>query len=261
MTETSETSDVAVTLDERVLTIRLDRVKKKNALTLAMYDAMNAALQRAVDDPQIRVVVLRGADGCFTAGNDLADFMQRPPTSADSPVGRFLGLLGSFPKPLVAAVSGVAIGVGTTLLLHCDLVYAASDARLQLPFVPLGLSPEAGSSVLLPQLVGHARASELLLFGEPFDAATALALGLVNRVLEPAQLYDYVQSRAHALAALPPASIRLTKRLLREGGRETLTACMAAEAEAFFERLRSPEAAEAMSAFFGKRKPDFSRFD
>jgi enoyl-CoA hydratase/carnithine racemase len=255
------TDEVRVDVTDRVLTIALARPAKKNALTLAMYEVITAALARAKDDPQIRVVLVRGSEGCFTAGNDLADFMQRPPTSADSPVGRFLDLLVTHPKPIVAAVDGIAIGVGTTMLLHCDLVYATKDTRFQLPFVPLGLSPEAGSSMLLPLLCGHARAAELLLLGEPFDGARAYELGLVNRVVERDLLQAYAQERAAAIAALPPASVRLTKRLMRAPMRAQLEAAMQEEGNAFFERLRSPEAAEAMSAFFAKRKPDFSRFE
>jgi enoyl-CoA hydratase/carnithine racemase len=257
----SDSTDVRVELADHVLTLVIDRPAKKNALTLAMYEAMTAALVRAREDASIRVILLRGANGVFTAGNDLLDFMQKPPTSADSPVGRFLEALASHPKPLVAAVEGIAIGVGTTMLLHCDLVYAAASTRFQLPFVPLGLGPEAASSLLLPQLCGHQRAAELLLFGEPFDGARALDLGLVNRVVEPEDLHEFARERAVTLATLPPASIRLTKRLLRAPVRASLEAVMHDESTAFFERLRSPEAAEAMSAFFAKRKPDFSRFE
>jgi len=256
------TSDeVQVDVTDRVLTIALVRPKKKNALTLAMYEVITAALARAKDDAQIRVVVVRGVEGCFTAGNDLADFMQRPPTSSDSPVGRFLDLLVTHPKPIVAAVDGIAIGVGTTMLLHCDLVYATKETRFGLPFVPLGLGPEAGSSMLLPLLCGHARAAELLLLGEPFDGVRAYELGLVNRLVEREGLHAFAHERALAIAALPPASVRLTKRLMRAPVRAQLEAAMQDEGAAFFERLRSPEAAEAMSAFFAKRKPDFSRFE
>ncbi|MBX7084600.1 MAG: enoyl-CoA hydratase [Nannocystaceae bacterium] len=257
----SESSEIAVALDQHVLTITIDRAAKKNALTLAMYDAMTAALQRARDDAAVRVIVLRGSGGHFTAGNDLMDFMQQPPSSNDSPVGRFLDLLVTHPKPILAAVEGVAIGIGTTLLLHCDLVWAATGARLQLPFVPLGLSPEAGSSLLLAQRCGHVRAAELLLLGEPFGPERARELGLVNEVVEATALHDRVRERAAAIAALPPASVRATKALMRAPVLAALQTVMHSEAEVFFARLRSPEAAEAMSAFFGKRRPDFSRFE
>lgn len=253
--------EIQIDVADRVLTLSFARSAKKNALTLAMYDAMTAALVRARDDAQIRVVLVRGNGGVFTSGNDLADFMRNPPTSADSPVGRFLETFVTFAKPIVAAVDGVAIGVGTTMLLHCDLVYATDDARLQLPFVPLGLGPEAGSSLLLPLLCGHQRAAELLLFGEPFDGKRAVELGLVSRTMAQGELHEFARARAVALAALPPASIRLTKRLLRAPLAAGLEAAMNDESTAFFERLRSPEAMEAMSAFFAKRKPDFSRFE
>jgi enoyl-CoA hydratase/carnithine racemase len=257
----TEIDEVRVDVTDRVMTIALARPAKKNALTLAMYDVITAALVRARDDAQIRVVLVRGSEGCFTAGNDLADFMQRPPTSADSPVGRFLDVLVTHPKPIIAAVDGIALGVGTTMLLHCDLVFATRETRFGLPFVPLGLSPEAGSSMLLPLLCGHARAAELLLLGEPFDGSRALELGIVNRLVERDALHAFTTEKARAIAALPPASVRLTKRLMRAPIRAQLEAAMQDEGAAFFERLRSPEAAEAMSAFFAKRKPDFSRFE
>jgi enoyl-CoA hydratase/carnithine racemase len=252
---------VTATLDDRVLVVALARVAKKNALTVAMYEELVAALERAQSDPKIRVVLVRGEGGVFTAGNDLQDFMQRPPTSADSPVGRFLELIVRFGKPMIAAVEGPAIGVGTTMLLHCDLVYAAEGTRFQLPFVPLGLCPEAASSALLPALAGRALASELLLFGEPFGPDVAQRIGLVNRVLAPAELHPFALARAHALAALPPASVRLTKSLMLAAERERMEAALARESESFFERLRSPEAAEALQSFFLKKKPDFSRFE
>lgn len=253
-------SDIVTETDAGVFHIAFARPAKKNALTLAMYEGLCAALATASSDPNIRVVVLRGEGGSFTAGNDLADFMQNPPSSSDSPVGRFLEALVRFAKPIVAAVEGPAIGVGTTMLLHCDLVYAATGSRLQMPFVPLGLSPEAGSSYLLPRLAGHPRAAELLLLGEPFGPELAREIGLVLEVLAPDQLHARVRERAAAIAALPPASVRLTKQLMRAPIVAALGDALTAESTAFFERLRSPEAAEAMQAFFMKRKPDFSRF-
>ncbi len=252
--------DIITRADAGVLHVSFSRPNKKNALTLAMYDGLCAALAEASNDPKIRVVVLRGEGGTFTGGNDLADFMQNPPSSSDSPVGRFLLALSQFAKPIIAAVEGPAIGVGTTMLLHCDLVYAAHGTRFQMPFVPLGLSPEAGSSYLLPRLVGHPRAAELLLFGEPFGPELAREVGLVLEVLPPEELHSRARERATALAALPPASVRLTKQLMRGPIAAELSAALAAESTAFFARLRSPEAAEAMQAFFMKRKPDFSSF-
>ena len=251
---------VVLETSDRVLTIRLARAEKKNALTLAMYDAMSTALEQAAVDPEVRVVLLRGSEGVFTAGNDLGDFMKNPPSSLDSPVGRFLKVLVEFPKPIVVAVEGAAIGVGTTMLLHCDLVYAAEGTRFALPFTTLGLSPEAASTVLLPLLCGRLRASELLLFGEKFDTNVAREIGLVNAVLAPEALHAHAQQRAAALAALPPASVRATKRLMGDAQRAAVHEALVREGEVFFERLRSPEAAEAMQAFFERRVPDFSRF-
>jgi enoyl-CoA hydratase/carnithine racemase len=248
-------------MSDRVLTLRLARPDKKNALTQSMYEALTDGLAHAAESPAVRVVLLRGTDGVFTSGNDLTDFMQSPPSKLDSPVGRFLEALVELPKPIVAAVDGAAIGVGTTMLLHCDLVYAAEDTRFALPFTTLGLSPEAASTLLLPLLCGRARASELLLLGERFDAGTAKELGLVNAVLAPDELHAHARARATALAALPPASVRATKRLIGDAGREAVRAALQREGEVFFERLRSPEAAEAMKAFFERRAPDFSRFE
>jgi enoyl-CoA hydratase/carnithine racemase len=250
-------NEITVTEGSGVLEITLNRAARKNALSLAMYDAMTAALARASAEASVRVVLIKGTDGVFTSGNDLKDFMQSPPTSEDSPVMRFLAALAAFDKPLVAAVSGHAIGIGTTLLLHCDLVYAADDARLQLPFVNLALVPEAASSFLLPRLVGHARASELLFFGEPFDAATARELGIVNAVFPADQLLAEARRRVQTLVAMPPEALRQTKRLLKAPVAEETRARMRIEGAAFMERLGSPEVAEAIGAFFEKRKPIF----
>jgi enoyl-CoA hydratase/carnithine racemase len=244
-----------------VLTLQIARPEKKNALTLAMYEALTTGLEHAARSPEVRVVLVRGTDGVFTSGNDLGDFMKSPPSTMDSPVGRFLQALVEHPKPIVAAVDGAAIGVGTTMLLHCDLVYAARGTRFALPFTTLGLSPEAASTLLLPLLCGRARASELLLLGERFDDEVAREIGLVNDVLPPDALHAHAAARASALAALPPASVRLTKRLIDDGRREAVLATLRREGEVFFERLRSPEAAEAMQAFFERRAPDFSRFE
>lgn len=242
-----------------VRTITLTRPEKKNALTLAMYVRLTELFHEASADPGVRVVILTGAGSAFTAGNDLADFMGAPAFDAGTPVLRFLATLVDFEKPLVAAVNGAAVGIGTTALLHCDLAYAASSARFQLPFVNLGLVPEAASSVLLPALAGHVRAAELLLFGEPFDAATALRMGLVNEVLPDAELLPRVQARCAGLAERPPEAVRETKRLLRAPQRAAIHEAIAREAGVFQQRLGSPEVAEAISAFFEKRRPDFSR--
>lgn len=248
-------------VSDRVLTVTFDRPDKKNALTLAMYDAMTARLREAAEDPQVRVVLLRGAGGVFTAGNDLGDFMKNPPSSTDSPVGRFLETLIPYAKPIIAAVDGVAIGVGTTMLMHCDASYAAVGTKFSMPFVPLGLCPEAASSYLLPRIAGRARASELLLFGDRFGPETALELGLINAVLPVGEMQAHALARAKTLAELPPEAVRITKRLIRDGLNDGVHTALERESTLFFERLRSAEAAESMAAFFAKRKPDFSKFE
>ncbi|MBX3177034.1 MAG: enoyl-CoA hydratase [Candidatus Hydrogenedentes bacterium] len=248
-------------LADRVLTLRLNRPEKKNALTVAMYQDLADALRDAANDHAVRAVLIRGTDGCFTAGNDLFDFMQHPPTGEDAPVGHFLDAIATFPKPLVAMVDGIAIGIGTTLLLHCDLVYASDAARFRLPFVNLGLCPEAGSSLLMPRLAGTARASELLLLGREFGAEEAREIGLVNAVRPADALEDLVQERLQALAAQPPAAVRASKALIRAQDRDAIAQVMRAEFAEFMARLMSPEAAEAFQAFAEKRAPDFSTFE
>ena len=243
-----------------VLRIELNRPDKKNALTIAMYRALGDALQSAQADPAVRAVLLHGKPEVFSSGNDLADFLADPPKGQDAPPFRFLRLLSHFDKPIVAAASGMAIGIGTTMLLHCDLVYAAAGTRFHLPFVNLALTPEAGSSLLLPRLAGWQRAAELLLLGEPFSAERARELGFVNEVLAPQELLGKARAAALALAAKPPAALRRTKALMRSGLIAALEHAMSEEAVAFGERLASPEAKEAFSAFLEKRKPDFSRF-
>lgn len=262
MSEPSETSPhVRVEIDGGICTITFHRPRKKNALTVAMYEAIVAGFDAARSRADVRVILLRGSEGVFTAGNDLADFMQAPPTGPDSPVARLLSNLVACEKPIVAAVQGVAIGIGVTMLLHCDLVYAGENARFQMPFVNLGLCPEAASSYLLPRLMGHQRAAELLLLGEPFSAAVAHEYGLVNQVLADEAVLDRAQQIAGVLAKKPPKAIRESKRLMRAGQREAIERAMAAEAEVFVAGLRSPEAAEAFQAFFQKREPDFSKFE
>lgn len=242
-----------------VLHVTLARPEKKNALTLGMYDALREALEAAAD-PAIRVVLLTGSEGTFTAGNDLSDFVANPPRDESSPVFRFLRAVSAFEKPIVAAVAGAAVGIGTTVLLHCDLVYAAPSARFALPFTKLGLCPEAASSYLLPLVVGHAKAAEWLLLGEAFSAEEAHAAGLVNALVPEGELLDRATARAEAIAALPPASVRLTKQFIRAPHAEAIQRTMEAEADQFLVRLQSEEAAEAFTAFFEKRAPDFSRF-
>lgn len=251
---------ILTTTDDGVLRITIDRPEKKNALTVAMYATLADTLRKAEATPDVRVVLIHGSGDAFTAGNDLADFVQHPPTDESSPVFQFLDAISTATKPVVAAVHGPAIGIGTTLLLHCDLVYATRDARLQMPFVTLGLCPEAASSYLLPLAVGPARAAELLLLGDPFSGEDARDWGLVNEVVSEEHLLEVAMEKARALAARPPASVRLTKSFLRRAHGEAVQTTIRDEAEAFLDRLQSPEAAEAFTAFFEKRKPDFSSF-
>lgn len=250
---------IQVSRAEGVLEIRFDRPDKKNAITAAMYAAMADALAEAASDATVRVVLFSGSGDSFTAGNDLGDFLAAPPQDFDQPVFRFLRAIASAEKVLMAAVQGAAVGIGTTLLLHCDLVVAGRSARLALPFVNLGLVPEAASSLLLPRLVGHQRATELLVLGEPLDAARAWELGLVNRLVEDGALLETARQLARQVAERPPAAVRLTKRLLK-GGTSGVGERMVEEAALFAERLRSAEFREAASAFFDKRPADFSQF-
>lgn len=244
-----------------LLRIELNRPEKKNALTIAMYRALGDALQAASADAGVRAVLLHGRAEVFSSGNDVADFLAEPPRGEDFAPFRFLRVLGHFDKPLVAAVGGAAIGIGTTMLLHCDLVYAAPGARFQLPFASLGLVPEAASSLLLPRLAGWQKAAELLMLGEPFTAETAREIGLVNELVAPERLIESAMAKARALAAKPPAALRATKALMKQGLIAGIDDAMTRELREFTERLRSPEAKEAFAAFLEKRKPDFSKFN
>jgi enoyl-CoA hydratase/carnithine racemase len=243
-----------------VATIEIARPEKKNALTTAMYQAMADALRAATDDAGVRAVLISGQPEVFTSGNDIEDFMQRPPQSMDSPVFQFMRALVEIDKPVVAAVTGAAIGIGTTMLLHCDLVYVSDEARLAMPFVSLGLVPEFASSVLLPALMGHRRAAEKLLLGDPFSAEVAVECGLANAVLPAAEVVKHARRVAERFNALPPAAVRESKRLMRRIGKEAIFEAIKTEGELFSARLRSPEAKEAFQAFFQKRQPDFSKF-
>jgi enoyl-CoA hydratase/carnithine racemase len=247
-----------------VATIEIARPEKKNALTVAMYQAMADALNAARQDSSVRAVLITGQPGVFTSGNDIEDFMSRPPGQGseglDSPVFRFMQALLACDKPVVAAVTGAAIGIGTTMLLHCDLVYVADDARLAMPFVSLGLVPEFASSLLVPQLMGHRRAAEKLLLGDPFTADQAVECGIANAVLPAGEVVNHARRVAERFNALPPGAVREAKQLLRAPQREQIESTIRTEGALFAKRLRSPEAMEAFQAFFQKRKPDFSKF-
>lgn len=244
-----------------VASIEIARPEKKNALTQAMYQAMADALVAAQADTTVRAILISGQPGIFTSGNDIEDFMQRPPQGMESPVFRFMHALEGCEKPVVAAVTGAAVGIGTTLLLHCDFVYVSDEARLAMPFVSLGLVPEYASSLLVPQLMGHVKAAEKLLLGDPFTAAEAVEVGLANAVLPATEVLNHARRVAERFNALPPGAVRDSKRLMKVAQRNQVKASIAAEGEVFGQRLRSPEAMEAFQAFFQKRKPDFSKFD
>jgi enoyl-CoA hydratase/carnithine racemase len=246
---------------DRVARIELARLDKKNALTGEMYRQLGDAFARADADPQVRSVLVHGSPTCFCAGNDVSDFLQRGPGDGPSPAFHFMRNLSGARKPVVAAVGGPAVGIGTTLLLHCDLVYAAPGTKFQLPFVPLGIVPEFASTLLLPLVAGYQRAAELLLLGAPFGAEQGLAAGIVTKIVPDAELLDHARGVALQLAALPPSSVRLTKDLMKRRTARAATEQMAEEWEIFRERLGSPEAREAFTAFFEKRKPDFSKFE
>ena len=252
-------TELLVTQTGPVLEIVFNRPEKKNALTRAMYAGVVEAFHRADEDSTIRAVILSGAGDTFTSGNDIKDFQVRAESNNEPAASPFLTALSSLTKPLVGAVNGAAIGVGTTMLAHADIVVAATSARFMMPFTALGLVPEAASSLLFPRLVGHQRASALLLLGEAIDAVTALDWGFVNKVVNDDDLMTTARGIAARLAALPPASIRLTKNLIKNG-KTDVAARIDEELVLFRERLQSPEAAEAFQAFVEKRKPDFSRF-
>ena len=243
-----------------VATIEIARPEKKNAITIAMYQQMADALYDAQLDSGVRAVLITGRPGIFTSGNDLEDFMKRPPQSEDSPVFQFMKALISCEKPVVAAVTGAAIGIGTTLLLHCDLVYVSDDARLAMPFTSLGLVPEFASSLMVPRLLGPVRAAEKLLLGDPFTAAEAVECGIANAVLPAAEVLNHARRVAERFNQLPPGAVRESKRLMRAALADQIVPVIQKEAEIFGQRLRSPEAREAFQAFFEKRKPDFSKF-
>lgn len=247
-----------------VATIEIARPEKKNALTVAMYQAMADALNAAREDGAVRAVLITGQPGIFTSGNDVEDFLTRPPgqgsDSMDSPVFRFMRALLDCDKPVVAAVTGAAIGIGTTMLLHCDFVYVSDEARLAMPFVALGLVPEYASSLVVPQLMGHRRAAEKLLLGDPFTPERAVECGIASAVLPAGEVVAHARRVAERFNALPPGAVREAKQLMRAPERERLLQTIRTEGEIFGRRLRSPEAMEAFQAFLQKRKPDFSRF-
>lgn len=251
---------ITVEIQDRIQILRLNRPDKKNALLVAMYQALVDAMKAAEADDAVRAVIITGSEECFTSGNDVMDFMTAPPSDDSSPVAQFLAILPAFTKPLIAAVEGNAIGIGTTLLLHCDLVYAGNSSKFRMPFVNLGLCPEAASSYLLPAIMGTTRASELLLLGEVFTADKAKEYGIINEITDAGAALDAALKAAATLAKQPPAALRLSKSLIRRGSAQAIAEAMKVEGQEFMARLVSPEAAEAFSAFAERREPNFDAF-
>ena len=252
-------SDILTHTDAGVMTITFNRLDKKNSITAAMYAAMADAVALAATDASVRVVLFQGHESIFSAGNDIGDFLNQPPSTQESPVFRFLRGIATFEKPLLAAVAGPAVGIGTTMLFHCDLVYAGDNAAFSMPFVNLGLCPEAASRLLAPRMFGYHRAAEALLMGEPFFAEAAQEVGLVNRVVPPTEVNGYAQAQARKLAAKPLSSLIATKRLMKGGDQQAVLQMMDEEGRDFGRMLREPAAKEAFGAFMEKRKPDFSK--
>ena len=251
---------IAYLTDQGVATLTIDRPAKKNAITGEMYEQFVAHLGTAAADPAVRAVLITGAGGTFTAGNDLKDFANPRFAQADSPVLSFMQGLAAFEKPAVAAVQGLAVGIGVTMLLHCDLVYAADDASFSMPFTGLGLVPEFASTYLLPLVAGRVRAAEKLLLGKPFPAHEAVVMGIANAVLPATEVLPHAQKVARAFTSLPPGAVRDTKRLLREAQAAQVKDAIFREAAYFGPRLAGAEAREAIAAIIEKRTPDFSKF-
>jgi len=242
-----------------VMTVRFNRPEKKNSLTMEMYDALANACRTAAADPNVRVVVFTGNGDIFCAGNDLKEFLDPSSTLPDRPVFHFMHAMSTMPKPVIAAVNGAAIGIGVTMLLHCDFIYAVPGARFQVPFVNLAITPEFASSLLLARVIGVRSANEMLLLGESFTAQRALTDGLINEIVPAENLMATVAAKAKALAALPPRALRETKAQMR-GDIAEITARMKLENKVLNESMKTPELKEAVQAFFEKRPADFSRF-
>ena len=245
---------VLYSLDAGVCIIQINRPEKKNALTHSMYKALADGLKEADTDSAVKVILLRGTQDCFTSGNDVNDFVASEERSSERPSVQFMKALANLRKPLIAAVNGLGIGIGTTMLMHCDLVYAATDSFLQLPFTRLGLCPEAGSSFLAPQIMGHQRAAELLLLGERFSASKAQEYGLVNEVLDAQSVLPHALEKAHALAALPSEAVQTSKHLLKRNQNGSLEETIAIELVNFSRLLQSPEAQAIVQAFLERKR-------
>src|SRR6476660_6331286 len=251
-------NDIITERSGHILRIQLNRPEKKNAMTVAMYITLADLLNDAAKDDQIRVVLWHGAGDSFSAGNDIEDFLKNPPGPGKSPQAELIDALVNFDKPIVAAVQGAAIGGGTTMLTHCDFVFAGESAKFQMPFVNLAVVPEFGSSYSVPARIGHLRAAELILLGEPFNASRAAELGLVTRVVPDQELLATATKTASALAEKPPRALQACKRLMRSSTRELLERAVKLELQEFAVRVRSAEAKEAFTAFLEKRRPNFT---
>jgi enoyl-CoA hydratase/carnithine racemase len=251
--------EIITELSDNILRVQLNRPSKKNAMTLAMYAVLAEELDRADKTDDVRVVLVHGAGDSFTAGNDIADFVSHPPGPGDSPQARFLDALIRFSKPLVAAVHGFAVGGGTTMLLHFDLVYAAESTRFQVPFINLALVPELASSYTMPTQLGYLRAAETILLGEPFSAARANELGMVTAVVPDPNVWDKAMEAAVRLAGKPAEALRACKKLIKAPEQDAIREAVTRELNEFAVRVRSAEAKGAFAAFLGKRKPDYSR--
>jgi enoyl-CoA hydratase/carnithine racemase len=253
-----DTAEILTERSETVLRVQFNRPDKKNALTTSMYTAVAELLNAANIDDGIRVVLLHGVGDSFSAGNDLGDFLNHPPEGDDSPQNRFVAALMDFGKPLIAAVHGAAVGSGTTMLTHCDFVYATEHTTFQMPFVNLALVPELGTSYSLPAQIGYIAAAELILLGLPFGARRAAELGMVTRIVPEAELLPTAMDTAQRLARQPAGAVQASKRLLKRASREQVEAAVKTENQEFASRVRSADAKEAIAAFFEKRRPDFS---
>jgi enoyl-CoA hydratase/carnithine racemase len=242
-----------------ILRVELNRPAKRNAMTSAMYLALADIFNGAAKDEHVRVVLWHGAGDSFCAGNDIEDFLKNPPGPGESPQARLMGALVDFDKPLVAAVQGAAIGGGTTMLLHCDFVYAGESAKFQMPFINLAVVPEFGSSCAVPARIGYLRAAELILLGLPFNAGRAAELGLVTQVVPDQTLFATATETVRNLATKPAGALQASKRLMKLPFQEQIKAAMKSENEEFSEQVRSEDAKEALTAFLEKRKPDFTK--
>ena len=249
--------DILIDTTDGVMTLTINRLEKKNSLTQPMYATLSEALQQAAQSADVRVVVVQGHATIFSAGNDIGDFLSGDAANPDAPVFGFLRAIAAFPKPLIAAVCGPAVGVGTTLLFHCDLVYAGDNAAFSMPFVNLGLCPEAASSLLAPLMMGYHRAAEALLLGEPFLAEAALEVGLINRIVPPAEANALAQAQARKMAAKPISSLVETKRLMKKSLAAPVQSHMSEELQSFGRMLGEPAAKEAFTAFLEKRQPNW----